>query len=1587
MPLTDFTPEEIAEMHSRGIDPSTAQLVQQPQQTTQPIGTLGTIGATAKAHAGSYVGGGGAAIGAGALLAPWLAGPEAGIPADILMLLGSAGAGAAGAYGGQKAQQALESPDTYDQQQLAAQQAAEQNPITAGVTDIAGGALASGGRPSFKGIKDLIGAVGGKGLTAEAKGALVQAALNPAINAGASLAQGEGLPSLGDSALQAAGGALFSKTWLPHGRPGIDEPKEEINNTATEAVESEPTITSDTPYTATDESGSYKIGNKYVKSQFIKRFSQDIPADADDITAATIKTLNDKLRSTPIDDMRNALHQVEVSKSNATEQGGEMGSGGINEWGEPNEEVSNSVKPSTTGQDVLGKSQELAPINPNEQPTSNNAKDFLNAKMEDLTSSGVGSEVSKPTVLPKVNPVVEDAKIAKAKQVNTEPQSNAEQLEEQFERTGNVNSPLSDYNRYQELTRQASEAAKFGQLPHPDVMKEIESIKNRYGGMQPPQFPENHVLTPVALQAHIIGGNATTGSVLHSLANTEGHPFQELAKHLFDISDAKSLAVKWSHNPNLDKPKGERSYYDPSNKDTVNIGTGSAGDSRVVMEEAIHSMTSKKLPLFTKSGAGHLEELSKYLKDGKNPHVKDLINSYLETAKALNVHDALFTDSKSTTHPDWMQVETRGAANEPDKSSKIPSMSGKGHTGYAMGNLHEFIAQAFKDPGFQRTLDGIKTTDGRTVWQKVVDSVRKLLGLSSKEGSMLDRVLRTSSELVKQTREEAVEGKQDGKISAPPKEESHTPEELKLPKDKYLGKFGATFRSVLDKVRDIGSPVAKRLADHMQMAVDREQELKGKWSNAVVQGGEPLSAFDKAKVSEVLNKEREIGTLLPQMLTNANQRSFYNLARTKLTESGQHRLSIGEPVLQAIQGKNGKVGYFPRNLKQISTYFPSISDSKISSIYRANSDHEAIAKLDKEFHDYNTKNLGMSEEDSKERIANYKTMMQGEARNSNISQQDYYNANRKSMGSPLPPSFREADPVKALKRYFDRSAKDSSHYEFLEKDHKIMSSLGQTKDAWGNKIPSSKEGSIANNQAIKAALSHWQGHNHSPGDVDEHSLSSLLSSAYIAGPALEVHKAVSNIVKSLSLSSNPIELTKAITSSLFNINKGYQHAVENGAVKLSANSALGMLNGTYSAAERMHSLASAIRKVSTLNDITTKVGGGLVQSINESIIPSKVLRANAGDVTSQQFLKRLDPTYTKGKQYSQQEIEQLASRSASYIHGTGDIRQLPAWMLNDSEFSGFFSLAHWSVAQTNNFMKEVYEPALRGDVKPLIVSALGSVAGGYIIKQLREDIQGKKNPIPSLQEIDSSEKGLEGNKGLVAYNIIAAMQYSGFGGLLSQIAKYPFDFAYKNNPQGATFPLDEVVSDTAKTFHQVGEAIANDPNVNWIDLAKAVAMHTLSTNIQLARIGLNQGIDHGLITGLPAEKKMLGDRLGQLRRFDMVSELPYNDIDEASNPYMNIEQKKFKTEQDLPTAAQELPDLVNNIFTTYGHNPEVLMNKLKALKQNQYSTFPSMENAPMSFFKYLSYLSKEEGPEKAQAEMMDYMKHRTTNEVKSSLVP
>jgi len=796
------------------------------------------------------------------------------------------------------------------------------------------------------------------------------------------------------------------------------------------------------------------------------------------------------------------------------------------------------------------------------------------------------------------------------------------------------------------------------------------------------------------------------------------------------------------------------------------------------------------------------------------------------------------------------------------------------------------------------------------------------------------------------------------------------------PPEKSLG----ITRSVTDTVRAKGGENNKLVADRAHQTLNHESELRGHFANGAVQAGEGLSKEQRDKLRDIIVQEQSTGNRYVGPM-DIDIRPAYIKLRGLLHELGVLRLKEGLPVVQPVT-KNGKTVYVTRSLKQMENYWPSMMRQSVADDYRQGRNVEANNKI---MYDHLVNNNGLTPKEATTRLRQFNDAMKASMGDTPEQNLAWFNANRKAMGESLPKEFQEPNPIRGLQRYFNRASTDLAHYKFMEKDHDILAAQGIKKDAWGNRVKSDIKPVNGNDSDIQALSNQWK--RSMTHDQLERGISSLITTAFTSSPALESHKIMSSIPGAMTQAPDGTTAIHALIHGLTNLQSGYTKAVENGVVKLDARSGIDMLTGGQNAAERMQGLGKIIRQISSIGGLTTKLNAGLMQAMGEVIVPANINRAKAGDMTALQRMRNLDPSFDPKRTYSPDEMSKLASQFATALHGTGDIRSLPKWMLNDSELSGFFTLAHWSTARTNAFMKDVYTPLRQGNVQPLLIAAMGSALGGYAIKLLREEITGRKNPIPSLTEIANSEQGLEGNKGLLAYNLMASLQYAGFGGLLGQVAKYPFDIAHKNNPQSMSFPLDEVGSDVIEHISKMTSAAATDPNFNWADAIGDFTMHVLSSNIQLARIAMNQGINHGLITGYQADKKLLGDKLQQLRRFDQVQGLPYADVDAASNPYMNIEAKRFHMEQDPQKAIAMLPGMISNIVNAYHDNPDVMKNKLDALKHASYDTFPSMESMPLQFAKYIGYLQRVEGPEEAEKALRDYLSHKALNSVKDSVIP
>lgn len=787
------------------------------------------------------------------------------------------------------------------------------------------------------------------------------------------------------------------------------------------------------------------------------------------------------------------------------------------------------------------------------------------------------------------------------------------------------------------------------------------------------------------------------------------------------------------------------------------------------------------------------------------------------------------------------------------------------------------------------------------------------------------------------------------------------------------------FRSQLDTVRRTQGPEGEVAAKALEQLYPQKDQYFGKYFAPV------LKAYNEAKPSkDDLRKVNDIGIQefrdkkdYTQVLT-PKQKTMYDAIKQALNQKQQDQIAANQPVT----AYNGSTPF--KRLPQVDPYYwPNQISPQATEVLTKFPNSPTAKNLESDFLAHQ-QSQGISPQAAAEK---WKQITLGyEKGAANLTK---FNAVREQEGVGLPDSMMRNEPLKDLYRYFTRVSSDRAWHDVVESQPDNAKVMGLQSDPWGNPIQSNLI-DISGTKDMKDILENLHGETYNEGERKLKSFNRIATSLML-GPLTNVHIMGSSLVKGLDY-MRPWEAPKAYSYAMTHLIDSYSHALENGYVKKNLSLVKDLLDNNTTSMEKLNALASTIGNLSG-RDLTNNFTKSFLQGVGEWLVGNKSTLANTGDKAAIKFMERVDPEYTNGKTYSQDEINKLGSNFANLVHGAHDPRTLPGWMLKDTAIQPFFSLASWNISQTNQWMRHVLTPATQGDFIPLIMSTLGAVAGGYVIKELRQKISDKKAAIPSLTEIINSSKGLSGNLNNLAYQLSAMSSYTGFAGIYSVIGKAAEDLAHKNIPQGAAFPLDEVISNPVHRISQFVSAMMSDPDFDYIKGGIKLSTDIAKENIQLGRIGLSWLANLENIPGMEGEHylKSLNAKTSELRRFKMVEGLPYEaQSTPNSNPYVDMGEKTFKRTGNLGEAAGELPELIKEAFLKSekaGGSIDVLRSELGKLKTSPYETMPSPERMPQTFVRYLSFLSKQDGPEEASKRYMDYLIHNNLNKVKSKMVP
>lgn len=592
------------------------------------------------------------------------------------------------------------------------------------------------------------------------------------------------------------------------------------------------------------------------------------------------------------------------------------------------------------------------------------------------------------------------------------------------------------------------------------------------------------------------------------------------------------------------------------------------------------------------------------------------------------------------------------------------------------------------------------------------------------------------------------------------------------------------------------------------------------------------------------------------------------------------------------------------------------------------------------------------------------------------------------QGHGLPDEFMRRGLDRNMDRYINRFVSARAYHDTIESRPEVAKLIGEKTDPWGNDLPASTNDiKPLQSQEAKDIIKHLKGQDYNPEEGKLHGYSRVASSA-ILGPLTNLHILGSTIANALSF-AKPSEVMGMAMHMVSDFNKGAQHALELGNITKRRQIFSALFDTHATQVEKLNTLADGIGRLNGRAK-TDYIAKAAAQGMGEYLVKVRIPLAQTGDKQAIRFMKEVDKTWSPNKIYNEDEKIRLAGNFSNLLHGVHDSRTQPAWMLKDNIIQPFTSLMSWNIAQTNNFFKHVITPGVKdGNWAPLVMSTMGGLLGGYIIKKARETIANKKSPIPSFNEIANSKDGIEGNLSLDAYNLLGMASYAGYAGILSLGARSLFDLKYKNPPQGAVFPLDEVLTGSVNTIGHAASALMQSHD---IDETTKIATHALAdlfkNNVQGARIAMSWLDQSGALGAERERGKILNTEEADLRRYKMVQGLPYTEqgTDDA-NPYFNLNRKSYQHDLDIKDAANKLPDLISQAMDESGGNIEVLKSKLSVLKQGEYSSMPSVEHTPKLFWNYLNYLQRTQGNEEASKRLTEYIKNSAIDRAKASIVP
>jgi hypothetical protein len=777
-----------------------------------------------------------------------------------------------------------------------------------------------------------------------------------------------------------------------------------------------------------------------------------------------------------------------------------------------------------------------------------------------------------------------------------------------------------------------------------------------------------------------------------------------------------------------------------------------------------------------------------------------------------------------------------------------------------------------------------------------------------------------------------------------------------------------------DKVAEhIGSPTAKQVTAKLHQFNADKSRMEGL--------GNELIEARKGYSEEEIRRENEYSYKLSQGNKQANdiQLTAKELAlRDKLNsiykKAGQQSIDAGMKVT------SGNGDFREMALKK-DGYRPPILSADVAHAWAENLPE--AKQYDKLFVDYMT---SKGVEEPAKLLKEYKQSMSNASDGSGSTK---YGPLRKVQGEGLPWELVEQNANRASTRYARRFAQDINYFKHFQNDPQMLKALG-IEDQFGKKfdeLPADVQAKYADTEEIGNR------------DVVKQAMRSVYGVDVPKSPRVQalVRALGSSIMQTGTAARNLVQLPGAIApydgvnlKSVFKaaatMNEKAQRAFANNAIKSSYKDidAAGDFAGNPDKFVRMADKYVEFMRKWTGRDLSDKWESLFSYSLGEDLATKWFAQAKTGDMQARQMLNRFGNTlpelkskmWEASKEVTPEDIAHVAKNFSDAVRGTYSAAGLPSAAI-EGPMAPFLSLSRWSIERANIFQKDVVNPIREhGNWMPLLKTAFVGLMSGAAIEQLNELLSGRKGQDASIKEV-MAEPDAEN----ITAKAIGLAQLGSFGGIISDAMKLGMN-AYQGKDNKFSTPISYPLATAAQQMEQQTEHMitaihqGEDPfevlSMYMTDIVKSLS--------QNARYASNRLDDDG------TDRK---NALRDVRVFDDLTHKPNDGSASVANvnPYVGLDEKKFKKTANIEEAAQQLPAIIKDYVAKYANDPEMLQQKLSALKHNSYDTMPSPDHHPLEFMKYVKFLKETKGDDEATQVLLDYFKVNALNEAKSGMVP